>query len=166
MLVILGVGFCVLWKVASGTERHSYDRGAVPPVFVELTGGHSYAISIPGGVSAEGEHGVTPDLLSCAVSGTGIGSRQLKLQPEQDGSKATDQIASFVSPVTGTVEVGCQQLPKVFVDDADDAGFDSAGLLLWFGVLALVVGVPLGLSVLRDSVPAASVRVGEGDQVE
>lgn len=152
MLVVLGIGFVVLWRVAAGSEQHSYDRGAVPPAFVELTGGHSYAISIRGGVPTELTRGVSPDSLTCTVSGSGVGTQRLTLATEQEGTKATDQIASFVSPVSGQVQVACPGLEAVFVDDADDAGFDYAGLLLWLGVLALVIGVPLGLSILRESV--------------
>ena len=169
LLVVLGLGFCVLWKIASGTEQHSYDRGAVAPSFVELTGGHSYAISVPGGVATAIADGVPTSIEDdvtyldphCSVSGTGIGTQRLTLVPEQAGSKATEQIASFVSSVTGDVQVSCSRLSSVFIDDADDAGFDYAGVLLWLGVIALAVGLPLGLSVLRES-----TNVREDDEIE
>ncbi|MBE7187181.1 hypothetical protein [Jatrophihabitans endophyticus] len=161
LLVVLGLGLVVLWRIASGTEQHSWDRGAVAPAVVELTGGHTYAISIAGGVPTEVEDGVSPDELSCSASASGIGTQRLTLADEQEGTKATNQIASFVSPVTGSVEVACRGLTGVFVDDADGAGFDWAGVLLWFGVAALAVGLPLGLSTLRES-----VRAGDDDEIE
>lgn len=160
LLIVLGLGLVVLWRIASGTERHSWDTAAVPPALVELTEGHSYAISLPGGVPSEARYGVSPDSLDCSASGSGVGSSQLKLTVEQDGTKATNQIASFVSPATGRVRVDCARLPAVFVDDADNAGFDWAGVLIWLGAAALAVGLPLGLSVLRAS------GTGEDDQVE
>lgn len=161
LLVVLGLGFCVLWKLAAGTEQHSWDRGAVAPSYVELTGGHEYAISIPGGVPTEVEDGVSPGQLSCTAGASGIATQRLQLVPEQEGTKATNQIASFTSPVTGQVQIACTRLSAVFVDDADGTGFDYAGVLIWSGVLALAIGLPLGLSVLRGS-PGA----GEDDQVQ
>ena len=161
LLVVLGLGLCVLWRIASGTEQHSWDRGAVAPADVELTVGHSYAISIPGGVATETENHVSPNSLMCAATAPGIGTQQLTLAAEPDDSKATEQIASFVSPVTGSVDVSCRRLTSVFVDDSDGAGFDFAGVVLWLGVLALAVGLPIGLSVLRESLPTR-----EDDEIE
>lgn len=167
LLIVLGLGLLVLWRIASGTEQHSWDRSAVPPAYAELVSGHSYAISLPGGVPAAHRQNVSPDSLSCSISGTGVGTQDLTLTTEQDGTKATQQIASFVSPVTGAVQVSCAHLPPVFVDDAENARFDWAGVLVWAGAAALAVGLPLGLSSLRDSVRAGgSGRARDDDQVE
>lgn len=169
LLVVLGLGFCLLWKVASGTERHSYDSGAAAPEFVTLVGGRGYTISVHGGVPTELARGVSPDALTCAISGVGVATVKLTLTDEVAGTKAVNQIASFVAPVSGQVAITCDGLGAVFVDDSADAGFDYAGLLLWLGVAALVVGVPLGLSELRlASAHAPGVLRGssDDDQVE
>jgi hypothetical protein len=93
----------------------------------------------------------------------------LSVQLYGPDSKATDAIGTFAAPVTGDVHLDCIGWGAVFVDDADDAGGDLAGLFLVLCVIALTLGAALGLSALRlrygpsdESARAAS----ENDEIE
>ena len=60
-------------------------------------------------------------------------------------------------------------MPPVFVDDADDAETDLSGLWLVLATAALVIGLPMMLSVLRRPAradPASAGSAGEDDEIE
>jgi hypothetical protein len=162
VLLVLGAGLWLVYRLLAGTEPHSYADG-VPPADVAVIAGHSYALAIRGGVTAEQQLGVSPANLRCTASAPRIGVRPLTVQPEASDTKAINQIASFVAPVSGHVHISCGGLPAVFVDDATDASGDHAGLALLLATIALTLGVPLALSALRSSLPA---RTRQHDQVE
>lgn len=149
VLVVVGIGLCVLSRIVGPGEGHSYTSGAVPPESVTLTAGHQYTISIHGGVRAESSQGLDPNALACTVAPAGGVRQPLSLARETTGTKAVNQIANFVSPVSGRVHVDCTGLSGVFVDDADNASPDNAGLFLLLGVIALAIGLPLAVSVMR-----------------
>ena len=113
-------------------------RRALDPTVVS-----AYLAGLHGGVgTVRARHLAVADI-TCEIVPVGNGATQLAVVPEQDGSKALNQIATFVSPVTGRVHVDCAGLPAVFVDNADDAGTDRAGLALLLASAALAVGLPL-----------------------
>ena len=145
MLTLLGLALFVLSRASLSGEHHAYASGSAPSS-VQVTAGHTYRVSIRGGVARAQELGVTPATLSCTLSSPTTGTRALTVTPEAADTKATQVIASFVARVSGRVQVACTGLPRVFVDDADDSGFDASGLLLLAAVLALAVGVPLLLA--------------------
>ncbi len=142
VLTLLGLALFVLSRTSLSGEHHAYALGSAPSS-VQVTAGHTYRVSIRGGVGRAQELGVTPATLSCTLSSSTVGTRGLTVTPEAVDTKATQVIASFVAPLSGRVQLACNGLPHVFVDNADDSGFDTAGLLLLAAVLALAVGVPL-----------------------
>jgi len=170
VLLVVGVLLAGLYRVTSGTERHSYASDAVPPANVQVTVGHSYMISVPGGVAALQDHDLSPSGLRCEWSAGGSAAQPLSVQLYGPDAKATDAIGTFTAPVTGQIHIDCSGWGAVFVDDADDAGGDLAGLFLVLCVIALTIGAALGLSALRlrngnssrDSVRTAS----EDDEIE
>jgi hypothetical protein len=54
-----------------------------------------------------------------------------------------------VAQRTGLLHVACPGFAQVFVDNADGRAYDPSGLWLVIASLALAVGIPLTLSVLR-----------------
>lgn len=160
-LLVVGLGLWALSRVVAGTEPHSYGDG-VAPTTVEIVRGHSYALSIRGGVPAERRAFVTPATLRCTATSASQGALRLVVRPEVSSTKAINQIGTFTAPVSGRFAVRCAGLSDVFVDDAADAPGDRAGFLLVLAVIALTIGAPLTLSVLRRSV----TRPREQEQIE
>jgi hypothetical protein len=149
LLVLLGLVFWALYALESGSERHSYAHGGAPPTYVQLQARHTYWVAIPGGVASEAAAGLQPSALHCDATAVGQAPGALAVTAEQVGTKATDQIGSFVAASTASVHVTCDGIGTVFVDDAADASFDWAGAWLVLAVIALTVGLPLTLSGLR-----------------
>jgi hypothetical protein len=168
LLLLIGIVLAGLSRIASGGERHAYASGAVPPSSVHVTAGETYLLSVPGGVRALQDHGLDPSSLTCQWSRQGGTSQSLKVQLYGAGSKATDAIGTFSGPVTGQVYVTCTGWGAMFVDDADDASGDRAGLLLVLCVVALTLGATLGLSALRglELGGGSAGTAGEGDEIE
>jgi hypothetical protein len=170
VLLVLGILLAGLYRVTSGTERHSFASDAVPPATVHVTAGHDYLISVPGGVSALRDHDLSPSGLRCEWSTGGSATQALSVQLYGPESKATDAIGTFGAPVTGDIHIDCIGWGAVFVDNADDASGDLAGLFLVLCVIALTFGAALGLSALRlrhDASSRDSVRASsENDEIE
>ena len=159
MLVSLGLALCLLSRVVAGVERHSYDPGAVAPVYVQVTAGHSYSIAVPSGVDDETDLGLLPSTLSCTISSTDATARTLTVlagvrrhegdRPDRLVRRAADRAGAHLVPGTA---VGLRGRRR------PNAGVDYGGLLLLIGVICLTIGVPLGLSALRTAFrPAAPV---------
>lgn len=170
VLLVLGILLAGLYRVTSGTERHSYASDAVPPANVHVTTSHSYMISVPGGVSALQDHDLSPSGLRCEWSTGGSQAQPLSVQLYGPDAKATNAIGTFTGPLTGQIHIDCAGWGAVFVDDADDAGGDLAGLFLVLCVIALTIGAALGLSALRLRHVASSRDSGraasEDDEIE
>lgn len=168
--MLLGILLAGLYRVASGNERHAYSSGAVPPSSIHVTSGHSYLISVPGGVSALQDHDLNPSGLRCEWSSGGSATQALSVQLYGPDSKATDAIGTFAAPVGGQIHVDCIGWGAVFVDDADDASGDLAGLFLLLCVIVLTFGAGLGLSALRlhhaDSTRNSARSASENDEIE
>lgn len=160
VLVLLGFLSWALYAVQSGNEAHSYAGGA-PPAYVRVTPGHTYRISIAGGLAREAQLGVQASTLQCTAAAPGQAPGALPVTAEQSTTKATDQIGSFVATFAGRVHVACDRVGPVFVDNAADAGYDWSGAWLVLASLALLIGLPLTLSALRR-LPADAV---EGEPV-
>ena len=150
VLVVLGAGLWLVFRLVAGTEAHAYSDGP-PPESVQIIKGHTYTLAIRGGVLAAQNLGVSPSTLRCTAASPQIGVRPLRVSPEASDTKAVNQIATFTAPVTGRVHVTCAGLGTVFVDDAVNASADHAGLALLLATIALTVGIPLTLSAVRSS---------------
>jgi hypothetical protein len=154
--VIAGLASWALYVNQAGSERHSYSRGANPPTYVRLVAGNSYSIAIHGGVDREVQLGVDPSTLLCTAALPNQSPGALDVVTEQQDSKATDRIATFVSAISGSVQIQCNGIGAVYVDDAADAPFDVSGVWLVLASLALLIGLPLTLSGLRRPTVAPS----------
>lgn len=157
VLTLLGLVLFVLSRTALSGEHHAYAEGSAPAT-VQVTAGHTYHLSLRGGVAKAQSLGATPATLSCTLSSPATGSRGLSVTPEAADTKATQVIATFTAPVSGRVQVGCAGLPRLFVDDADGSAFDTAGLLVLATTVSWAVGVPLLLSGQRSRPSPAAGR--------
>ena len=169
-LVLIAIACGFGYRLLAGSARHSYSSGAVPPASARVTSGRSYELAAPGGVRALASRGVNPDTLSCLWSAGSAVSQKLSITVAGSGTKATDVIATFVAPTSGSISVDCLGWGAVFVDDANDAAPDVAGAFLVLCVLALAVGLPLGLSAWRDGSGAgdddSAGAASEDDEIE
>jgi hypothetical protein len=148
MLIGATVLLAGLYRVADGSEHHSYNAGAVPPMTVKLTNGQTYEISAPGGRDALKKRGISTQVAQCSWTQGSSGTRVLKVTPLSQDVRATHAIANFTSPVSGTVHIDCAGWGPVYVDDADDSGWDYAGLFLLLTTICLTAAVALGISAL------------------
>lgn len=166
VLLLAAVLFGGLYRVADGLEKHSYNSGAVPPDTVQLTQGRTYQISVPGGRKALAERGISTSVAQCSVTQASGVSQDLSVTLLSNDVRPTNAIATFVAPVSGSVHLDCGQWGAVYVDDADNAGWDYAGLFLLLTAICLTLAVALGLSALyarhSDQVKGG-VRVATGD---
>jgi len=156
-VVLLGAGviFGVFYRIADGRENHSYNRGATPHFPVHVTLGKQYELSTPGGGSALVRQGLLVSTIRCTWSGNGtqsdLGITSLA------GQRTVHAFATFVGPTTGAVTIRCEGVPSLFVDDADDARADPAGLFVLLATIALTAGAALGLSELYRRASTRSV---------
>jgi hypothetical protein len=154
-LVVAGLAMWALYVKQSRSESHAYSHDGTPPNYVRLVAGDTYSIAIHGGVAREAELGLDPAVLQCTAARSGEAPGSLQLDAHDANTKATDEIASFVSEVSGEVHIECAQVGAVYVDDAADAPFDWSGVWLVFASLALVIGLPLTVSALRGTTVSA-----------
>jgi hypothetical protein len=176
-LLVLGLVLAGMYRVSSGTEHTAYASAGVPPVTARVTEGKTYGLSVPGGVRTLIGRGADVNSPECQWSASGTGTQVLQAQAGGPDTKAVNVVATFVSPVTGPISVTCAGWGAMFIDNADSAPADVAGWLLVLAVLALTVGVGLGVSALRsagagtvgasgaDSTRSAG-PAGEDDEVE
>lgn len=147
LLLVLAV---LVWAghvfVAAG-GGHSWDAGSQPPATVHLTAGRNYTLSTSGGLGAlvAGKASTEPSV-RCTYSAAGRASTALPVQPLAYDARITHEIATFTSSVSGDVSVGCADVSAVFVDDADDASPDLAGVLVIVCAVFALGGVALTLS--------------------
>lgn len=158
LLLVLAALAWAAQAFAAASAGHSWDAGSRPPATVHLTAGRSYALSTSGGSAAlVTVHASTQPSLSCTYAGAARPTTALDVRALAYDQRVTHEIATFTSPVTGDVSVGCADLGAVFVDDADDAGADYAGVLVIAGAVLALGGVALTLSGLAGR-PAATHR--------
>ena len=148
VLLVAAALFGGLYRVADGVEKHSYNSGAVPPDTVKLTQGRTYQISVPGGRKALASRGISTSVGQCSVTQQSGVSQNLSMTPLSSDVRPTNTIATFVSPVSGLVHFDCGPWGAVYVDNADNAGWDYAGLFLLLTAICLTLAVALGLSAL------------------
>lgn len=148
VLLLAAVLFGGLYRVADGLEKHSYNAGAVPPDRVTLTQGRTYQISVPGGRKALAERGISTSVAQCSATLPSGVSQHLSVTPLSSDVRPTNAIATFVAPVSGSVHLDCGPWGAVYIDDADNGGWDYAGLFLLLTAICLTLAVALGLSAL------------------
>ena len=165
-LLLIGLLSLGMWRVVSGSEHLVFAEGAKVPASSKVTAGHTYSLAVPGGVSAMVAHGV-PEVtgqsgttlgLVCTWSVDGSANQALTLSVESLDTKATNNVASFVAPVTGDFSVSCTGWGPVFIPDANGGSSDPSGLFLVLSMITLTLGASLGLSSLYQASLAKSAE--------
>lgn len=146
VVVLAGTACWALYGVEAGRERRPYTHGGPPPAYVQLNARHTYWLSVPGGVRHLDKIGVQVSSLQCTAAEAGRAPAALSVTPQSKDTKATDEIASFFSDITGKVHIECAGTGAVFVSGASADGFDWSGLWLILASVLLVIGIPLTLS--------------------
>lgn len=154
-VLLLALVLLALARLAAASQHHAYDgSGAEPLSSYRLTAGKVYQLSStdgPGPLTANGVigSGVT---LTCTGSAGGqsagqdTGEQGLSIVATMDDARDLHVFATFQVTRSGDYHVSCQGVPKVFVDDADNAGSGwPSGMVVLATVLA-VVGVALAAS--------------------
>jgi hypothetical protein len=153
--------------VLFGTERHSYAGDAVPPTNATVREGHTYRLSIHGGVQALAKRGLQSTGLQCEWASPGAASQVLSITAESAGTKATNSIATFTAPIGGPIQVSCTGVGPVFIDDAENASPDVAGFFLVAGMAVFMVGLLMVSSGKFTSRPRASEwTTSEDEEIE
>jgi hypothetical protein len=165
-LIIAALLLGALYRILSGTEHHSFDKGAVAPNSARVTLGQTYTLSVPDGVRALTARGVEVKTPQCEWSVDGSASQALTVVAAGEGTKAINVVATFVSPYTGDIHVDCLGWGSMFVDDADNASADYAGWFLLLATISLTAGVALGLAALRSAGVDSDRAAREDDEIE
>lgn len=150
LLVFAGLLSWVLYALSTGHERHSFTRGGDPAAYVDLVAGRTYHLAIPGGSQTEQSLGLDPTKLRCTAAESGQPPATLSVAAESN-PKAINRIGSFTAGRSGSFRISCTGIGPVYVDDAEDAGFDWSGLWLVLASVMLAVGLPLTLTGMRCS---------------
>ena len=155
-LLLSSIAFLGLWRIADDSQNHAYNPGAVPPTMVALTAGKQYQISTADGPEALAAQHTNTLKDACTWSEGGSAPQTLAVTPIASDSRSTHVVATFVAPASGDLHIACPAWGAVWVDDADDAPTDLAGLFLLLGVITLTSGVILAFTALyRRSVEPA-----------
>jgi hypothetical protein len=166
LLVVAGLLCCALYRLTAGTEHHSYSPGAVAPSTVRLAEGRSYELSVPGGVKALAAQGADVTAPQCSYTPAGRSSSGLTVQAAGADTKATNTVATFVSPVSGVVHVDCLGWGPMFLDDAAGSAPDYAGWLLLLATISLTLGTALGVASIRAIGTDSERAAREDDEIE
>jgi hypothetical protein len=166
--LLVGVTCAGLAWVFAVTESHAYAHGPAPEA-VHLTSGRQYLLSVPGGYRAlvKRANVLTPQCTyTPQPADSGAPTLPLAVEPFGADTKATNAVGSFVAPTTGDLRIECLGWGGVYVDDADDSGFDVSTLLVTVASVALLAAVGLGLSALRGLLAEAHSRTSEDEDIE
>ncbi len=145
-LLACAVVFGVSYRIADRSENHSYNAGATPHFPVHVTLGKQYELSTPGGLDALNRQGIVAGSVACTWSGGGIQS-SLGIS-SLAGTRTVHAFATFTGPTTGEISIRCANVPELFVDDADNAASDPAGLFVLLATVSLTAGAALAMSEL------------------
>ena len=132
---------------ANSSATHSWTPDATPPRTVQLTAGEDYTLSTAAGIAAlADEQGAEQPTLRCTATSGSSSAVGLKVTVGQVDQRILHVVGRFRAPFSGPAAISCAGIGRVFVDDANDAAFDTAGLLVVSTIMALFVGSALVLS--------------------
>jgi hypothetical protein len=132
---------------ANSSAAHAWTPDATPPRTVQLTAGEEYKLSTPEGIAAlADQEGADQPTVRCTATSRSGSTVRLKVTVGPVDRRILYAVGQFQGPFSGPAAISCAGVGRVFVDDADDAVFDTAGLLVVVTVLALFVGGALTLS--------------------
>ncbi|MCW2539149.1 MAG: hypothetical protein JWN95_874 [Frankiales bacterium] len=159
-VLLLAFVLLAVARLAAGSQHHAYDgSGASPPSTYRLTAGKVYQLSSTDGPATLAAKGVIGSGVTLNCTGTSSdGAQPLSIVATMDDARDLHVFATFQLTRSGDYHVSCQGVPKVFVDDADDAGSAwPSGIVVVTTVLA-AIGVALAAS--------GGYAVREADQVD
>jgi hypothetical protein len=114
---------------------------------VQLTAGQDYTLSTPDGIAALADRrGADKPALRCTATSRSGSAVRLKVTVGQVDRRILHIVGQFRAPFSGPAAISCAGIGRAFVDDADDAAFDTAGFLAVVTVMALFAGGALTLS--------------------
>lgn len=145
LLILLAVLVYGLSRFLASGQSHSYDPGASPPATVRLIAGKQYQLSSPVEVGTLRKRGQL-DSLSCYWSTDGNLQNPLQVQETTSDDRDLHTFATVIAPSSGRLQIGCNGIAKVFVDDAEGSGRDVSAVLVLLSVLVGTAGVPLAVS--------------------
>ena len=146
LLLIAGAAWLVR-AAANSNAAHAWTPDATPPRTVRLMAGEDYTLSTPAGISALADRqGADKPTLRCTATSQSGSAVRLQVTVGQVDRRILHLVGRFRAPFSGPAAISCVGVGRVFVDDADDAAFDTAGLLVVVTVVALVTGGALTLS--------------------
>ena len=148
VVLLLAAGLAWFGRAAANsTAAHAWTPDAPPRRTVQLSAGRDYTLSTPAGISAlADQQGVDQPKLRCSATPQSGSAVALKVTVGQVDRRIPHIVGQFRAPFSGPAAISCTGVGRVFVDDADDAAFDAAGLLVVLTVVALLVGATLTLS--------------------
>lgn len=154
-LVRLGLGMVLILlaalllagsRVVAGHQSHAYDPDASPPAGgFHVTAGRDYQLSASTPVRELIATNVLATL-SCSFSADGIVDNIVPLTSTLTDDRNRHQFALFTAPITGTITVQCHDIPRVFIDDADNTDPDYAAVLMLLSVVAGLAGGVLAVA--------------------
>jgi hypothetical protein len=145
LLLVAGAAWLARGAVTS-SAAHAWTPDATPPRTVQLTAGEDYTLSTVAGISALAAQGANPPTLRCTATSRSGSTVVLKVTVGQFDRRILHTVGQFRAPFSGPAAISCAGIGRAFVDDADDAAFDTAGFLVVVAVMALFLGGALTLS--------------------
>jgi hypothetical protein len=167
LLILLAVLIYGVSRLLASGQTHSYDAGASPPSTVRLIAGKQYQLSSSVAVSTLRKRGQL-DALSCYWSSDGNLQNPLQIQQTSSDDRDLHTFATVIAPSSGRLQIGCNGIARVFVDDAEDSGRDISAAVVLLSVLVGTIGVPLAVSGWYRLPPLAHYddRPGDGEDSE
>ena len=107
--------------------------------------GKQYQLSSPVGVATLRKRGQL-DALSCYSSTDGNLQNPLQVQQTSSDDRDLHTFATVIAPSSGRLQIGCNGIAEVFVDDAESSGRDVSAAVVLLSVLVGTAGVPLAVS--------------------
>jgi hypothetical protein len=153
VLTILAIAFAGIALIAAHSEQTSYFDRSTPPQYVHVTQGKSYLLSIHGGADTLAAQGLEASSLKCQYATSPDGTAQsLTVSALASDSRAVNSVATIDAPLTGNIRVTCSNFTgNVYLDGADSAPFDLAGLYILLCVITLTFGLALGIAAIRGT---------------
>jgi hypothetical protein len=147
VLLLVAGGAWFAHAAAVSSAAHAWAPDATPPGTVQLTAGEDYTLSTAAGISALAHaQGADQPALRCTATSRSGSEVGLKVTVRQVDRRILHEVGRFRAPFSGPAAISCAGIGRAFVDDADDAAFDTAGFLVVVTVTALFAGGALTLS--------------------
>ncbi len=154
VLLALALMSWVGHTVAEGGGRHSWDAGALPaPTQLVTVGPDVHAVRRCRHRRPRHRAGHLGPATDLFLRRRERRERGLDVQTTSTDSRVLHQLGTFQAPLSDDIAVTCEGTGPVFIDDADNRTFDTAGLLVLVtiglglaGVLTVLSGFSSGFT--------------------